>query len=345
MVNPPQVSVLIPTYNYGRFLPEAIDSVLAQEFQDFELLIIDDCSSDDTARVVRRYCLKDNRIRFSVNPSNLGMVNNWNICLDQARGQYIKFLFGDDKLYHRQALGKLVALLESHPSAKLAASARVIMDGRSRVVDVYRSLADGIHEGRDVITRCFLENGRNIIGEPSTVLFRKSDARRGFDPKYRHIVDIEMWFHLLERGDLAFTREPLCAFRCHPGQETEHNVSSGIGPREWVLFFTDFAARSRLPRKAAFPLLFHLRRWRRREHGAISSELLDCERRLMDFLGTGWRRSYGSYCVRYRTAKPFRNLVHSIEKRIFCWRVRSRPEDGAYAGAFVRQPSPFDTRC
>ncbi len=94
----------------------------------------------------------------------------------------------------------------------LAASARVIMDGRSRVVDVYRSLAHGIHKGRNVITRCFLENGRNIVGEPSAVLFRKADARRGFDPKYRHIVDVEMWFHLLEKGGFG----PTPASRCAP---------------------------------------------------------------------------------------------------------------------------------
>ncbi len=258
-------------------------------------------------------------------------------------GKYIKFLFGDDKLYHRQALGKLVALLESHPSAKLAASARVIMDGRSRVVDVYRLLADGIHEGRDVITRCFLENGRNIIGEPSAVLFRKADARRGFDPKYRHVVDMEMWFHLLEKGDLAYTREPLCAFRCHPSQETEHNVSSGIGPRECVSFFADYALRSQLPREAAFPLLFHLRRWRRREPAAVNSELLDCEQRLISFLGADWRWSYGSYCVRYRITKPFRNLVHSIEKRMFQWRERVSTADRSHAATPVNESMAYDT--
>lgn len=340
MVNAPQVSVLIPTFNYGRFLPEAIDSVLEQNFQDFELLVIDDCSSDNTSQVMGRYCAKDRRIRFSANPQNVGMVNNWNLCLAQARGQYVKFLFGDDKLYHREALGKLVALLESHPSATLAASARAIMDGRSRMVDIYRPLSDGIHGGDSVITRCLMENGRNIIGEPSSVLFRKADAQRGFDSKYRQIVDLEMWFHLLEKGDLVYTREPLSAFRCHPAQQTERNIRSGLAPRECVMFFTNYSTRSRLGRKAAFPLLFHLRRWRHREPAAINSELKDCEQRLISFLGADWRWSYGSYCLRYRTTKPFHNLLHSIEKRLFQWRERTRspnqclpviPVNGAFA--------------
>jgi glycosyltransferase involved in cell wall biosynthesis len=335
MVNAPQVSVLIPTFNYGRFLPEAIDSVLEQNFQDFELLVIDDCSSDDTSEVMRQYYARDPRIRFSANPTNVGMVNNWNLCLSQARGKYIKFLFGDDKLYHREALGNLVALLESHRSATLAASGRAIIDGRSRVVDIYRSLSDGLHHGSSVITRCLLENGRNIIGEPSSVLFRKADARRGFDSRYRQIVDLEMWFHLLEKGDLVYTREPLSAFRCHPGQQTALNRSNGIAPRECLMFFSDYAARSRPPREAVFSLLFHLRRWRRREPAAVNSQLKECEQRLIGFLGVKWRWSYGSYCVQYRASRPFRNLVHSIEKRVFKWRERTSAANRPQATAPV----------
>src|ERR1700691_6171602 len=103
-MNPPKVSVLIPTYNYARYLAEAIESVLEQDFQDFELLIVDDCSSDNTAEVVQPFCARDARVRFAVNPTNLGMVNNWQRCLDHARGSYIKFLFGDDTLANPQAL-------------------------------------------------------------------------------------------------------------------------------------------------------------------------------------------------------------------------------------------------
>src|SRR5580658_942536 len=116
-VKSPSVSVLMPTYNYAGFLPEAVESVLAQDFRDFELLIVDDCSSDNTAEVVRPFCSRDARVHFAINSTNLGMADNWNHCLDQARGEYIKFLFGDDKLFHRQALGKMLALMGRHPSA------------------------------------------------------------------------------------------------------------------------------------------------------------------------------------------------------------------------------------
>jgi glycosyltransferase involved in cell wall biosynthesis len=307
----------MPTYNYARFLPEAIESVLTQDFRDFELLIVDDCSSDGTSGVVKPFCARDERVHFSVNARNLGMVNNWNHCLEQARGDYIKFVFGDDKLCHPQALGKMVALLERHPGATLAAAARVILDEKSEVVDVYRPLSEGCHNGRQIITACLMENGKNLVGEPSAVLFRKSDARRRFDPQYQQIVDVEMWFHLLEKGDLAYTREPLCAFRCHPLQQTERNTDAGVTWKEGALFFSSYAVQPQFPPEVVFPILFHLRRSRGRNPDADSSEMVEWQRRLAARWGGGWRWFYWLYCIRYRIAKPFRNLAHSIQKRMF----------------------------
>jgi glycosyltransferase involved in cell wall biosynthesis len=319
----PTISVLIPTYNYARFLPEAIESVLAQDFQDFELLIVDDCSTDDTASVVQPFCGRDARVRFEVNPSNLGMVHNWNRCLEQARGEYIKFLFGDDKLFHPRALGRMLALLRQHPSAALAASARMILDERSNAVDLHRHWAEGCHNGRKIILACMMQNGKNLVGEPSAVLFRKADARRGFDPGYRQVVDIVMWFHLLERGDLAYTREPLCAFRRHPGQQTEVNWAAGTNSTESARFVSSYALQPWLPRKAVFPVLFQLRRSRSRGSAAPSSEMLERERRLTGRWGKGWIWFYWLYCVRYRLSKPFQNLRDSIRKRVLRYRLAS----------------------
>ena len=304
-MNPPKISVLIPTYNYARFLAEAIESVLAQDFQDFELLIVDDCSADNTAGVVRPFCARDARVHFSVNSANLGMANNWNHCLEQARGEYIKFLFGDDKLCHSAGPGQNARIAATrYPSAVLAAAARAILDEKSNVVDVYQDLADGCHNGRKIITACLMENGKNLVGEPSAVLFRKSDARRGFDAGYRQIVDVEMWFHLLEKGDLAYTREPLCAFRCHPRQQTERNTASGIAWREHAVFFSNYAVQPWLPRKVVFPILFHLRHSRRKNPAANSPETLEWQRRLAGRWGGGWRWFYGWFCLTAPSPSP-----------------------------------------
>ena len=94
----PKISVLVPTYNYARYLPQTIESILRQTHSNFELLISDDASTDGSAEIIRHYADRDSRIRFMIHPTNLGMVANWNWCLQQARGDYVKFVFGDDLL-------------------------------------------------------------------------------------------------------------------------------------------------------------------------------------------------------------------------------------------------------
>src|ERR1022692_4005033 len=154
----PKVSVLIPTYNYARFLPEAIAAAQAQDFPDFELLIVDDCSQDNSAEVAAKLSARDPRIRLFVNAGNLGMVENWNHCLALAKGEYVKFLFGDDTLMNRQALAKMAAMLDQNPAAALAVAARIVLDEKSNPVDLWATLPNGVHRGRDAITRCLLRN-------------------------------------------------------------------------------------------------------------------------------------------------------------------------------------------
>jgi glycosyltransferase involved in cell wall biosynthesis len=220
----PKVSVLIPTYNYARFLPQAIESVLNQSFRDFELIIGDDNSTDSSAEVIRTFAAQDARIRFSIHERNLGMVENWNWCLAQAKGVYVKYLFGDDFLLATDALERLVQLVESKPGIDLAASARTVVDDNSSPVQVWDDMEeDGILKGEKVAFDC-LKTYRNLIGEPSVVLFRREKAQRGFDTSFRQAVDLELWLHLLHQGgDVAYTRIPLCAFRRHSLQQTALN--------------------------------------------------------------------------------------------------------------------------
>lgn len=224
----PQISVCIPSYNHGRFLPQTIDSLLQQTFDDFEILIIDDCSADETEAIVKPYALRNPRIRFIVNPENLGMVRNWNLCLAEARGKYIKYLFGDDLLLSRDTLQKMLSLFETKKSISLVSSSRKIIDSESNTIGMKSPFKrDLIARGTKLINFCLAKQD-NLIGEPTAVMFRKSDATRGFQSQYRQIVDLEMWFHLLEKGDFAYIREPLCAFRIHPRQQTINNRSSPL---------------------------------------------------------------------------------------------------------------------
>ncbi len=246
----PKVSVCMPTYNFAPYLAEAIESVLHQTFTDFEFLIIDDCSQDASAGIIKEYASRDRRIRFIANKQNLGMVKNWNYCLAEAGGEYVKFLFGDDKLASREALARMVSVLDTEPSVALVASARNIIDERSAIISVkYEYRNRGNVSGTKIIQDCLFEQ-RNKIGEPTVVLFRKAQALRGFNTAYQQLVDLEMWFAILEQGDFYFLEEPLCSFREHAGQQTRKNLVRGLEIDEAFYLLKDYAAKPyiRMPR-------------------------------------------------------------------------------------------------
>ncbi len=242
----PKVSVLIPTYNYARYLPLAIESVLNQDFTDFELIIQDDCSKDNTAGAVERY-LSDRRLIFETNECNLGLAGNWNRCLSKARGEYIKFVFGDDMLASSECLGKMVSVLDSDRSVSLVSSSRNVIDSASRFVDVVSEFGECFTaDGPEIIFLCLLRLA-NYVGEPSAVMFRKADSGRGFSPRYSHLIDLEMWFHLLEQGRFCFIDEPLASFRVHPQQKTVENVRNLIHLSEPILLLREYIWRSYIP--------------------------------------------------------------------------------------------------
>ena len=239
----PKLSVCMPVYNNERFLAEAIESIITQTYRDFECIIIDDRSTDRSREIIGKYAAKDNRIIFSVNEKNLGLPGNWNACLRAARGEYIKFLFGDDVLAVPHSLERYVTALDSGSGIALAASSRYLIDERSRVINISSDLlGTGTSEGARVIIDNLIDQ-QNIIGEPSSVIFRKKQASRGFHEKYRQIVDLEMWFHLLEQGEFLYIDEPLCSFRIHPGQATQRNFEQGLYFDDTSQLLQDYAEK------------------------------------------------------------------------------------------------------
>ena len=92
----PPISVCVPTYNGMKYLRECLDSILVQSFENFEVIIVDDQSADGSVDLLSEYAAQDERIRVFRNPQNLGLVGNWNRCLDLASAEWIKFVFQDD---------------------------------------------------------------------------------------------------------------------------------------------------------------------------------------------------------------------------------------------------------
>jgi glycosyltransferase involved in cell wall biosynthesis len=306
MRSAPRVSVLVPTYRYAAYLEQAIRSVLSQDFTDFELIVSDDASGDGSAERISDLAREDSRIRAFVQPQNMGMVAHWNWCLSQATGTYVKFLFGDDYLANDQALGQLVQSLEDNPSAVLATGQRIWVDRRGQAVSVPGGMPKlGRQTGLEACGAC-MQADRNLIGEPSAVLFRRNASRRGFDPSFRQLVDLEMWYHLLQSGDLVVRPETISAFRVHSAQQSALNSQSRIASVETLRL----ASRYQLFFRAAFSdpeysqrlssVIYYARKQQPRPPQA---ELAEDD--LLQKVGPG---TYRSWLWRHRLSKPLANL-------------------------------------
>ena len=241
MASTPKVSICIPNFNGAGYIREAIDSVLQQEYQDFEIVIVDNCSTDQTAAVVKEFSSRYENIRFFGNEENIGLAGNLNKCLEHARGEYIKYLCVDDLLLPG-CLEQMAAVLDEHSTVTLVCGGRLSIDEAGRVFGLRRySSRKEVIPGNKVITRCLF--GGNFIGEPTAVMFRKSDMLARFRDDLPQLMDMEMWFRLLEGRELLSIETPLCAIRFHESQMTRINIKSGRLIEDNVCIFNEFSKK------------------------------------------------------------------------------------------------------
>ncbi len=235
----PLVSICIPTFNAARWIRECLTSALAQTYQPIEVLVVDDASTDGTVELVQS--LRDERTRVIVNELNVGMVNNWNRCIELAHGEFVKFLLHDDVLYP-DCIEQMMRLFSDHEDLGLVFSSRdLIVEGETeeRATQVWLNNSTLLHTRFDSIVA--VNNGRilfgqylrqgfraNWIGEPSSVLVRKDCfSRLGlFNQNLYQVCDIEMWLRIMFRYDIGFLPEKLSAFRFHPDSTSAGNLKS-----------------------------------------------------------------------------------------------------------------------
>jgi glycosyltransferase involved in cell wall biosynthesis len=210
----PTVSVCIPVFNTERFIATAIKSALAQTFTDFELVVVDNASTDATSRIIEGFA--DPRMRFFRNAANIGPAANFNRAVSLARGRYLKVLCADDVLYP-DCLEKQVAVFEGDVRREIAlvSSARDIIDGRGKHWLRRRFPGGGGRISSPAAVRKTVRSGTNIFGEPAAVLVRTAavKAAGAFDPRFGFCLDLDLWCRLLQDGDLHMLDDALCGFR------------------------------------------------------------------------------------------------------------------------------------
>lgn len=215
MNTPPKVSIAIPLYNCESLVQQTIDSVMAQTFEDFELVVLDDQSSDGSSEIVKSY--SDPRVRYELNPTNLGFFGNWNRCLEVMSGTYCKLLPHDDTL-EPTCLEKQVEVLDRHPDVELVHCARKILDPAGNVLTLRQQREkEGIKDSAASLRR-IVRSGTNPIGEPASVMFRRKTMEQigGFSDADMYSIDVEYWSRLLAEGNRYYIDEVLCSFRVWP---------------------------------------------------------------------------------------------------------------------------------
>jgi glycosyltransferase involved in cell wall biosynthesis len=213
----PAVSVCIPTYNATRHIRQTVQSVLNQTFPDFELVICDDASTDDTLKILHDF--PDPRIRILPSPTNTGLAPNWNRSVRNCRAPYIKLLCQDDLIYPT-CLEKQFAILSNpaHSDVALVSARRNIIDDTGRVrLRPRRRWPKGRMEGALAIKR-IVRSGTNRLGEPAAVMFRAEAFHRagGFRVELPYMIDVDFWCRLLRDSKMYYSPGILAAFRVSP---------------------------------------------------------------------------------------------------------------------------------
>lgn len=234
---PPTVSICVPTYNGEAYLAESLDSVLAQTFADVEVLVVDDGSSDGTVELAAAYAGRDARVRVERNPRNLGLVANWNRCVELARGEWIKFAFQDD-LLAPTCVERLVAAARA-AGRPIASCSRDFIAGpgtsEEQLGDYleHRALVDRLVGGdlsAEQFSAIVLDYPLwNLLGEPTVVLLhRDAFARYGlFNERMVQYVDGEYWARVGTAAGVVHLPDRLASFRIHGGSASARNN----GPR------------------------------------------------------------------------------------------------------------------
>ena len=215
----PKVSVCLPCYNRQDYVSESIESVLKQTLDNFELIIIDNCSTDNTPQIVGQYARRDNRIRFIRNDYNMGICSSLNRAIVLSCGEYIKFLFSDDLLASR-CLEVFVSVLDKNQSVSLVTSFTKTIGKSDLVRDEKFFPGTGLLEGKKSQKSLFFDG--NWPGSPSNTMFRRRDLHIGlFNHMWKYWVgDLDMWMRLLGVGDAYVVPEVLSFARIHDKSES-----------------------------------------------------------------------------------------------------------------------------
>ena len=220
MKKKPLVSVIIPNYNHALFLEERLKSVFKQTYQNFEVILLDDCSIDDSVKILSQYIKHPKVSHFVVNETNSGSpFKQWKKGIDLARGEYIWIAESDDYC-DNMFLETLLTNIKPSTSVAYTQTYNVDQDGNKLNLnkwacglDKKKWLSDYSNSGHFEIKNYL--RYRNTIPNASAVIFKKQNAQECIPTEMRYCGDWLFWINLLKSGDIVYIAKPLNYFRKH----------------------------------------------------------------------------------------------------------------------------------
>lgn len=210
----PTVSFVVPCYNFAHLLPECVNSILMQTFEDYEVLIMDDCSPDHTAEVASSF--KDSRVNLVRNEQNLGNLRNFNKGIQMSRGKYVWLISADDCLLSRRILQRYVTLMEANPSVGYVFCPAVgLEEGKETGVLKYSRCGDrdAVFKGHEFLKT--LLKGDCVVASSGMVREECYQRLGVFPLDLPYAGDWYMWCRLALVYDVAYLAEPMVCYRQH----------------------------------------------------------------------------------------------------------------------------------
>jgi glycosyltransferase involved in cell wall biosynthesis len=215
----PFVTIAIPTFNRASWLKGCILSALAQSYEHFEVVVSDNASTDETGDVLK--ALNDPRLRVVRQERNIGLVPNWNACLEEAKGEYIVIVSDDDRI-EPWLLERCVALVRRGPQLPIVLTltdVNLIEEGRIRKAQVSTRYETGVWDGADILLEYFY---RRISIQMCGIMLRTETVRAagGFRNDRPYTADITCWAPLLLTGRVGFVNEGCGVYSVHKTSQT-----------------------------------------------------------------------------------------------------------------------------
>ena len=231
----PLVSICTPVYNGERFLEKCIKGVLNQTYRNFEYVIVDNASTDQTPQIIEKYRKKDGRIKVFRNDQTIKIIDNFNACAGHISENsiWIKYALADDYLFPN-CVEEMVRVGEMDPDIGIVSAYRLY---GSRLTNAGLPIEQNVGNGSDMLKKHILKTVNVCISSPNTVMYKKSvfDELRGFDNDYLH-ADTELALRILDKYNLGFAHHVLTWTGLHKGRGEDYSLARGIMNREYMTF-------------------------------------------------------------------------------------------------------------